>query len=93
MSSPTNKTGEEKGMKRYLKMLAIVAFFMMATRMGMAQEEADSAAVAVDWLRASYPIGLGLAAIGSGLGLGKAVGMAMEAIGRQPEAAGQIRSG
>lgn len=38
-----------------------------------------------------YPIGLGLAAIGAGLGLGRAVGSAMEAIGRQPEAAGKIQ--
>ena len=38
------------------------------------------------------PIGLGLAAIGSGLGLGKAVSGAMEAMGRQPEAAGKIQT-
>jgi F-type H+-transporting ATPase subunit c len=40
----------------------------------------------------AYPIGLALAAIGSGLGLGRAVGSAMEAIGRQPEAAGRIQT-
>ncbi|PJA29164.1 MAG: ATP synthase F0 subunit C [candidate division Zixibacteria bacterium CG_4_9_14_3_um_filter_46_8] len=34
-----------------------------------------------------------MAAIGSGLGLGRAVGSAMEAIGRQPEAAGKIQTG
>ncbi|MCP4633744.1 MAG: ATP synthase F0 subunit C [candidate division Zixibacteria bacterium] len=34
-----------------------------------------------------------MAAIGSGLGLGKAVGSAMEAMGRQPEAAGKIQTG
>ncbi len=39
----------------------------------------------------SLPIGLAMAAIGSGLGLGRAVGSAMEATGRQPEAAGKIR--
>lgn len=38
-----------------------------------------------------YPIGLGLAALGSALGLGRAVGSAMEAMGRQPEAAGKIQ--
>jgi F-type H+-transporting ATPase subunit c len=41
----------------------------------------------------SYPIGVALAAIGSGLGLGRAVGSAMEAMGRQPEAAGKIQTG
>ncbi|MCX8035748.1 MAG: ATP synthase F0 subunit C [Candidatus Sumerlaeia bacterium] len=37
-----------------------------------------------------YPIGIGIAALGSGLGLGKAVSAAMEATGRQPEASGKI---
>ena len=40
----------------------------------------------------TLPIGVGLAAIGSGLGLGKAIGSAMEAMGRQPEAAGKIQT-
>ncbi len=40
----------------------------------------------------ALPIGVGLAAIGSGLGLGRAVGQAMEAMGRQPEAAGKIQT-
>ena len=40
----------------------------------------------------ALPMGVGLAAVGSGLGLGRAVGSAMEAIGRQPEAAGDIRT-
>ena len=40
----------------------------------------------------ALPLGLGLAAIGSGLGLGKAVAGAMEAMGRQPEAIGQIQT-
>ena len=37
-------------------------------------------------------MGVGLAAVGSGLGLGRAVGSAMEAIGRQPEASGKIQT-
>jgi F-type H+-transporting ATPase subunit c len=39
------------------------------------------------------PLAVGIAAIGSGLGLGRAVGSAMEAMGRQPEAAGKIQTG
>lgn len=39
-----------------------------------------------------YHIGLGIAAIGSAIGLGRAVGSAMEAIGRQPEAAAKIQT-
>ncbi len=38
------------------------------------------------------PLGLGLAAIGSGIGLGNAVNGAMQAMGRQPEAAGKIQT-
>ena len=37
-------------------------------------------------------IGAGLAAIGAGIGVGQIGGRAMEAIARQPEAVGDIRS-
>ena len=37
-------------------------------------------------------LGAGIAAIGAGMGIGKIGGSAMEAIARQPEAAGDIRS-
>ena len=37
-------------------------------------------------------LGAGIAAIGAGLGIGKIGGSAMEAIARQPESAGNIRS-
>jgi F-type H+-transporting ATPase subunit c len=42
-------------------------------------------------LALSLPLAVGLAAIGGGFGLGRAVGQAMEAIGRQPEAAAKIQ--
>lgn len=37
-------------------------------------------------------IGAGLAVLGAGLGIGKIGGSAMEAIARQPEAAGKIQT-
>jgi F-type H+-transporting ATPase subunit c len=37
-------------------------------------------------LALSLPLGLGLAAVGSAIGLGRAVSAAMDATGRQPEA-------
>jgi len=40
----------------------------------------------------ALPIGVGIAAFGSAIGLGRAVGSAMEAMGRQPEAAGKIQT-
>lgn len=36
------------------------------------------------------PLAIGLAALGSGMGLGRAVASAMEATGRQPEASTKI---
>ncbi len=36
------------------------------------------------------PLSLGIAAVGSAIGLGKAVSSAMEATARQPEASGKI---
>jgi F-type H+-transporting ATPase subunit c len=41
-------------------------------------------------LAIGLPIGMGLSALGVGLALGRAVGGAMEALGRQPEAIGKI---
>ncbi|MDD5731010.1 MAG: ATP synthase F0 subunit C [Candidatus Omnitrophica bacterium] len=41
-------------------------------------------------LAIALPIGLGLAALGSSIGLGRAVASAMEATGRQPEATNKI---
>ncbi len=46
----------------------------------------------MDLLGLGLPLGMGIAALGSGLGLGKAVSSAMEAMGRQPEAIGQIQT-
>ena len=40
----------------------------------------------------ALPLGVGIAAAGSGYGLGQAVGKAMEAMGRQPEAASKIQT-
>jgi F-type H+-transporting ATPase subunit c len=41
----------------------------------------------------ALPLGVGIAAAGSGVGIGNAVGKAMEAMGRQPDAAGKIQVG
>ena len=43
-------------------------------------------------LALSVPLALGLAAMASAFGLGRAVSAAMEAIARQPEAGGQIQT-
>ena len=49
-------------------------------------------AAVAEFLGLGACIGAGIAAIGAGLGIGKIVASAMEAIARQPESAGDIRS-
>lgn len=55
-----------------------------------------SGATGVDAVSAAKAIGaalaIGLGAIGPGIGIGMAVRGAMEALGRNPEAAGEIRT-
>lgn len=46
--------------------------------------------VGLSW---TLPLAVAIAAFGSALGLAKAVSAAMEAMGRQPEAAGRIQTG
>ena len=43
-------------------------------------------------LALSVPLALGMAAVASAFGLGRAVSAAMDAIARQPESAGQIQT-
>ena len=52
------------------------------------QEAANLAPIA----KMGAGIGAGIAAIGAGIGIGKIGGSAMEAIGRQPSAIGDIRT-
>ena len=46
----------------------------------------------MDLLGLSLPLALGIAALGSGLGLGRAIEGAMHSMGRQPEAIGKIQT-
>ncbi|HKK71209.1 MAG TPA: ATP synthase F0 subunit C [Candidatus Krumholzibacteria bacterium] len=46
----------------------------------------------MDLLGLAIPLGLGIAAFGCALGLGRAISAAMDAMGRQPEAIGQIQT-
>ncbi|MBP5480789.1 MAG: ATP synthase F0 subunit C [Paludibacteraceae bacterium] len=55
-------------------------------------QAAAAAAAGAATAKLGAAIGAGIAAIGAGIGIGKIGGSAMEAIGRQPEASGDIRS-
>jgi F-type H+-transporting ATPase subunit c len=52
----------------------------------------QAAASSVGLIKLGAAIGAGLAAIGAGIGIGRIGGQAMDAIARQPEAKGDIRS-
>lgn len=58
--------------------------------LGILAQAAEQAALNLSGVGAC--IGAAIAAIGAGIGIGKIGGSAMEAIARQPEAAGDIRS-
>ncbi|MBN1115611.1 MAG: ATP synthase F0 subunit C [Bacteroidales bacterium] len=60
--------------------------------LGLIQQAAEAAANPSTLGAGVAAIGAGVAAIGAGLGIGKIGGNAMEAIARQPEAAGDVRS-
>ncbi|MCH8332563.1 ATP synthase F0 subunit C [Candidatus Sumerlaeota bacterium] len=74
--------------KGLMTVIAVGGFLGMASI-----ANAQDAAAVYDLRTLAYPLGLGLAALGSGLGLGRAVGSAMEAMGRQPEAIPKIQTG
>ncbi len=60
----------------------------MSTMLLVILQAAANAAVA----KMGAGIGAGIAAVGAGIGIGRIGGSAMEAIARQPEAVGDIRS-
>ena len=58
----------------------------------MEPEIAEAAREGINVFKLAYPFGLSIAAFGSALGLGRSVSAAMEAMGRQPEAAAKIQT-
>lgn len=62
----------------------------MSTLLILLQEAIGNVGVGLGEIGAGF--GAGLAAVGAGIGIGRIGGSAMEAIARQPEASGDIRS-
>lgn len=65
---------------------------VLNTIMLQASDVATATAVAAGTAKAGGAIGAGIAALGAGVGIGQIGKGAVEAIARQPEAAGEIRS-
>ncbi len=85
-------------MNKFAKLVALSFVFALlcAPVVALADDSAPEAAAtavaaASDW-SALYGVGCGLALIGVGLGIGRIGGSAVEAIARQPEAAGKIQT-
>lgn len=74
--------------------LVVVGFCLMFAPAAFAQEGGAAAAAssASGLAKMGGAIGAGLAVIGCGLGIGRVGGSATEAMARQPEAAGMVRT-
>ena len=70
---------------------AILSVLLQATEV-MTSASSDVMASKVGGAELGAALGAGLAAIAAGIGIGKIGASAMEAIARQPEASGDIRS-
>lgn len=68
------------------------ALFMVATGVASAQEVADNQFTADSMKFLAAGIAMGLGALGPAIGIGFLGGKAMEALGRNPEAAGAIQT-
>lgn len=74
-----------------LLLLMIGALFVLMAVAAMAQaEHPDAPAAGGLTAKTLAPLGLGFAALGSGIGLGIAVGKGVESMGRQPEMYGKL---
>jgi F-type H+-transporting ATPase subunit c len=74
--------------KRWMAPLLGVALFLMA-QPAFAQTGGDGSR---GWLAMAAGFAVGVAAVGAGLGQGRAVAAAMESIGRNPNAADRIQT-
>ena len=69
--------------------VAALAMFLVADS-AFAQEAAHAASMGGEWVPIGAGIGLGLAALGGGLGQAKIISSALESIARNPGASGQM---
>ncbi len=89
--------GRHSGWSRVLLVLMIVgSLMMMASGTAFAQAaltaEAAEKLSSEAWTQVGAGLAIGLGGIGPGIGIGIAVSKAMEAIGRNPDATGQIQT-
>ncbi|MGB6483561.1 MAG: ATP synthase F0 subunit C [Candidatus Acidiferrales bacterium] len=77
--------------KRVLWFLVAVVAALVLAPVTFAQTGAAAATGAIDWTDVAAAFGLGLAALGCGIGQGKATASACEGTARNPGASGPIR--
>jgi F-type H+-transporting ATPase subunit c len=77
-------------MRNKLMTIALSAMvFLLSQGTAMAQE---TAAAGDGWIALAAGLAIGIAAVGAGLGQGRAVAAAMESIGRNPNSADRIQT-
>lgn len=85
--------GSKIGWSRVFSVLFIVmSLVALTTGIAFAQEEAGGGITDVGAQQIAAGLAIGLGAFGPGIGIGLAVSKAMEALGRNPEAAGSIQT-
>lgn len=77
--------------KRILWFLAAAVATLAFVPAVFAQTSGAAAATGVDWIDVAASLGLGFAALGCGIGQGKATASACEGMARNPGIAGAIR--
>ncbi|MEE2702113.1 MAG: ATP synthase F0 subunit C [Thermodesulfobacteriota bacterium] len=77
-----------------MKRFSFYTFFVSALVLLLAPEllAADQSGEAISGLALGSGIGIGIAAAGGGVGMGRMVASALDAVGRNPGAAGQIQT-
>ncbi len=76
--------------KQVMAPVLAVLLLLLAQAPAFAAEEADGGSKG--WIALAAGLAIGIAAVGAGLGQGRAVAAAMESIGRNPNAADRIQT-
>ena len=85
--------GSHSGWSRRILPVLVIVGALMALTTGVAFAQDSTPFIPTEGLKLlGAGLAIGLGAIGPGIGIGIAVSKAMEAIGRNPDAAGQVQT-
>ena len=84
--------GSHSGWSRRILLVLMIVGGLMALTTGVAFAQEAPLVTTEGLVNVGAGLAIGLGAIGPGIGIGIAVSKAMEAIGRNPDAAGQVQT-